>query len=244
EPVLPEHAQLLGDRRLGDPELGADGRGDGAGGLLAVGQQLQDAAPDRVAQDIERVHATTMSVTAYISQVLYSPSALAAVAGQGAEGGQAVDDRAAEVDRAGLGEVAGGHGDLGDAEPGPHDLADQLLVEDEVVGGGPGVDRLQQLARVRPEAGVVLGQAQVVGPVLEGGEEPFGQVLPAGHAPGRSLGQGGVVAGLLVAAVAQVLPVDDHLEVQQLGHGHGVVAGEVVDQDDVVDHARRDVAVG
>jgi hypothetical protein len=57
EPVLPQHAQVLGDRRLGDPELGADDRGDHTGGLLAISQQFQDAAPDRVAQDIELVHA-------------------------------------------------------------------------------------------------------------------------------------------------------------------------------------------
>ena len=49
---------------------------------------------------------------------------------------EAVDDGPLEVDRAGLGEVAGGDGDLGDAEAGPDDLADQLLVEDEVVGVG------------------------------------------------------------------------------------------------------------
>ena len=27
-----------------------------AGGLLAVGEQLEDAPPDRVAEDVERVH--------------------------------------------------------------------------------------------------------------------------------------------------------------------------------------------
>jgi len=62
--------------------------------------------------------------------------------------------------------------------------------------------------------------------------------------PARIGGQGGVVAGLLVAAVAEVLAVDDDLQVEQLGNGDGVVAGEVVDQDHVVDHTRRDVAVG
>src|SRR4029450_3320229 len=46
-----------------------------------------------------------------------------AVVGQGAEGGEAVDDRATEVDRAGLGEVAGGDRDLRDAGAGPGDLA-------------------------------------------------------------------------------------------------------------------------
>src|SRR5262249_20040101 len=70
EPGLPQHAQVLGDRRLGDPELSADDHGDRTGGLLAVNQQFQDAAPDWVAQDIERVHADIISAAANISQYL------------------------------------------------------------------------------------------------------------------------------------------------------------------------------
>ncbi len=51
-----------------------------------------------------------------------------------------------------------------------------------------------------------------------------------------------VVAGLLVAAVAAVLAVDDHLEAEPPGDLHGLVARDVVDEDhpihEVVGHVR------
>ena len=52
---------MLGDRGLGDAELLLHDRGDLAGRLLAVGEQLQDAAADRVAEDVEGVHAATVT---------------------------------------------------------------------------------------------------------------------------------------------------------------------------------------
>jgi hypothetical protein len=61
---------VLGDRWLRDTEFGADDRSDGACGLLAISQQLQDAAPDRVTWDIECVHVDIISATANISQYL------------------------------------------------------------------------------------------------------------------------------------------------------------------------------
>ncbi len=54
--MLAQHPQMLRDGRLRDPELGAD-RGDQlAGRPLAVGQQLEDPPPHRVAEDVEGVH--------------------------------------------------------------------------------------------------------------------------------------------------------------------------------------------
>jgi hypothetical protein len=47
---------VLRDRRLRDPELGLDDGRDRSGGQLTVGQQLQDAAADRVSENVERVH--------------------------------------------------------------------------------------------------------------------------------------------------------------------------------------------
>ena len=47
---------MLGHRRLGDAELAVDHRRDLAGAHLAIGQQLQDPAPGRIAEDVERVH--------------------------------------------------------------------------------------------------------------------------------------------------------------------------------------------
>jgi hypothetical protein len=59
---------VRGHRRLRDTELGLDGRGQLAGRLLAVGEQFQDAPPDRLAKNVERVHATIVSGSAYIRQ--------------------------------------------------------------------------------------------------------------------------------------------------------------------------------
>ena len=52
-----------------------------------------------------------------------------------------------------------------------------------------------------------------------------------------------VVAGLLVAAVAQVLAVDDDLEAELAGDLDGLVLRHVVDEDHVVDEVVRDVGV-
>jgi hypothetical protein len=68
EPGLPQHPQVLRHRRLRDPELPLDDPGDRAGGLLAVGEQLQYPASHRVAEHVERLHATRVSLYTYISQ--------------------------------------------------------------------------------------------------------------------------------------------------------------------------------
>jgi hypothetical protein len=56
EPAVAQHLEVLGDRRLRDPELGSDHRDDLARRVLALGQELHDPAPDRIAEDVERVH--------------------------------------------------------------------------------------------------------------------------------------------------------------------------------------------
>src|SRR3954469_21788275 len=71
EPRLPEHAEVLGDRGLGDAELRADDAGDRARRLLAGGEQLEDPAADGIAEDVEGVHdAPLLSKLTYISQYL------------------------------------------------------------------------------------------------------------------------------------------------------------------------------
>ena len=73
---------------------------------------------------------------------------------------------------------------------------------------------------------MVLGQAQVVGAVLEGGEEPVGHELPAGHAAGQR--------------VAEEAAAQDHVGVagqdggDQLGDAGGVVLVVGVEHDDHV----------
>jgi hypothetical protein len=69
EPALPQHLEVLGHGRLGDPELRLDDGRDGPGRELALGEQLEDPSSDGVAQDIERVHGSAIvEATAYISQ--------------------------------------------------------------------------------------------------------------------------------------------------------------------------------
>jgi hypothetical protein len=61
---------VLGHCGLGDPELGPDDLGDGAGALLAVGEQLQNPPADGITEHIERMHVASVSITGYISQHL------------------------------------------------------------------------------------------------------------------------------------------------------------------------------
>ena len=56
ETAVAQDPQMLRDRRLTDAELGSDDVHDLPGRLLAGGEQLEDAPPDRVAEDVERVH--------------------------------------------------------------------------------------------------------------------------------------------------------------------------------------------
>jgi hypothetical protein len=47
---------MLRHPRLRDPELGLDELSDLARGLLAIGEQIQDPASDRITENIEGVH--------------------------------------------------------------------------------------------------------------------------------------------------------------------------------------------
>ena len=55
--------------------------------------------------------------------------------------------------------------------------------------------------------------------------------------------QGGGVARLLIPAVATILAMHDHVEAEVAGDFHGLVAGDVVDEDDAVDQVMRDVGI-
>lgn len=56
EAVVAQHFELLRHRGLGDAELLRDHLHDLARGVLAEGQELQDATPNRITQDVEGVH--------------------------------------------------------------------------------------------------------------------------------------------------------------------------------------------
>jgi hypothetical protein len=55
-----QHAQVLGDRGLGDPELLLDDRAHRTRSPLPVREQLQDPPPHRVAEHVERMHAASL----------------------------------------------------------------------------------------------------------------------------------------------------------------------------------------
>ena len=56
ETIVPQDFQMLRNRRLADRELILDGRGDVARRHLTIGEELQNAAPYWLPQDVERVH--------------------------------------------------------------------------------------------------------------------------------------------------------------------------------------------
>jgi hypothetical protein len=56
KPVFSEDAQVLGDRGLRDPELRGDHLDHRSRCELAGGQQLEDATPHGIGEDLERVH--------------------------------------------------------------------------------------------------------------------------------------------------------------------------------------------
>ena len=56
EAVLPQHPEVLRDSRLTDAELFADHRDDLPRRPLVVDEQFEDASPNRVTENIERVH--------------------------------------------------------------------------------------------------------------------------------------------------------------------------------------------
>ena len=73
--------------------------------------------------------------------------------------------------------------------PGRHDLGDQLLVEHEVVAVEVVRDGLEQVPAVGAQARVVFGQVEPEGQVLEAGQEPVADVLPARHPAGQRVAQ-------------------------------------------------------
>jgi hypothetical protein len=56
EPVVAQDLELVRDRGLGGAELAGDDVYDLTRGVLAIGEELEDATPHRIPEDIERVH--------------------------------------------------------------------------------------------------------------------------------------------------------------------------------------------
>ncbi len=69
EAGLAEHAEVLRHRRLRDAELVLDDLAQLAGTELAVGEQLEQASPHRVAQDVECVHGPILREHLYKSRL-------------------------------------------------------------------------------------------------------------------------------------------------------------------------------
>ena len=68
EAALPQDLEMLRDGGLRDPELVPDAGADRPVVELALGEELEDPAPDGIAENIERVHEHSVSARAYISQ--------------------------------------------------------------------------------------------------------------------------------------------------------------------------------
>lgn len=95
---------------------------------------------------------------------------------------EAVLHAAAEVDAAGFIEVLGGAGHFGNGEAVPEDLADHLVVEDEIVGAAVVLALAQHLGAVSAVAGVVLAELFAHQDVLGEGEQAVGDVFVQWHA--------------------------------------------------------------
>ena len=117
----------------------------------------------------------------------------------------------------------------------------QEAVADVLPARHPARERVAQEAAAEHEVDLAAQDR------LDEGRDPRGVVLVVGvehdHDVGARL-QRRVVAGLLVAAVAAVLAVDDDLESEPLGDLHGLVARHVVDEDHPVDDVVGHVRVG
>jgi hypothetical protein len=68
EPAVAQDLEVLRHGRLRDPELGLDDGGDRPRAQFAIGEQLEDPPPNRIAKNVERVRALILEGVAYISQ--------------------------------------------------------------------------------------------------------------------------------------------------------------------------------
>src|SRR5690606_3356101 len=68
EPALAQHPEMLRHGWLRDSELRLDDLGDRSRAALAVGEQFENSAADRVTEDVERVHGRRLEGDTYISQ--------------------------------------------------------------------------------------------------------------------------------------------------------------------------------
>ncbi len=60
EPLVAQDLEMLRDRRLGDRELPADRRDDFTGHLRTAREQFENAAANRICEDLEPVHEPTI----------------------------------------------------------------------------------------------------------------------------------------------------------------------------------------
>jgi hypothetical protein len=73
---------VLGHRGLRDAVLGPDDVDDVARGRLAVGEELEDAAPDGIAQHVERVHGDNISDLTYMTRRDARPRTITPMSGE------------------------------------------------------------------------------------------------------------------------------------------------------------------
>jgi len=61
ESSVAKHTEVLRDRGLRNAELRLDDAAQLAGRFLAIDKELEDPAPDRITEDVKRVHDSTLA---------------------------------------------------------------------------------------------------------------------------------------------------------------------------------------
>jgi len=111
---------------LGDPVLRLHDRAQLAGGTLSLGQQLEDPSPDRISEDVERVHEANILAVPYISQVLNTRDASIPHGGRGG-----ADDLVEGHVRSQFAEIEDIAGDVEHAQIGDHTIDDSATGQGE-----------------------------------------------------------------------------------------------------------------
>ncbi len=141
------------------------------------------------------------------------------------------------IDAADLVAVVGGDGQFADAQPGQHELDDDLGVEMEIVGVALERNLFERVDRVEPVAGMELGEVRAEERVLEPGQHFVAEEFVKGHpalarpAPGHHAGTEHGVG----------FPGDQRGE--QFGQALGGILAVAVDQRDEIETVFDGVAV-
>src|SRR5437588_4531350 len=92
------------------------------------------------------------------------------------QGAEAIDEASLEVDAAGFGKVADGHGDVTQPEAKMHGLDEELRVEHEIIGVGFKWNTLEHFPPIYPETAMEITEVLAQGTVFQRCQEPIADV--------------------------------------------------------------------